>query len=278
MFIYFHERDMLVWIGGGERPFLASSVCIGFLNQKGVTVVKIFAHRGFSGIAPENTMAAFERAVAIKADGIETDVHLSKDGKVVICHDETIDRTTSGSGLIQDYTFEQLQAFDAGSKFAPEFSRERIPALEDLLKLVRQTDLLLNIELKTDKIAYPQIEAKVVALLKDYDLVERAMISSFNFRSIAKVKELMPELPTAALMKNPNTISDFWERMLELKVAAVHPEHKYLDHDFIDAAHKRGILVNTWTPNQTEELRRLLELQPDGVITNFPDIARQILS
>lgn len=240
--------------------------------------MKIFAHRGFSGIAPENTMAAFEKAIAIKADGIETDVHLSKDGKVVICHDETLNRTTNGSGPIQDYTFEQLQAFDAGSKFAPEFSRERIPALEDLLKLVRQTDLALNIELKTDKIHYPEIEAKVLALLKDYDLVERAMISSFNFRSIAKVKELLPEIPTAALMKDPNTISDFWEKMLELKVAAVHPEHKYLEPDFMDAAQKKGILVNTWTPNQPEELKRLLKFQPNGVITNFPDIARQILS
>lgn len=239
--------------------------------------MKIFAHRGFSGIAPENTMAAFERAVASKADGIETDVHLSKDGKVVICHDETLDRTTNGSGLIQDYTFEQLQAFDAGSKFSPEFSNERIPALEDFLKLVRQTDLLLNIELKTDKVSYPQIEAKVVVLLKEYDLVERTMLSSFNFQSIAKVKELLPEISTAAIMKNPNTISDLWERMLELKVVAVHPDHKYLNPEFMDAAGKRGLLVNTWTPNQPKEFRRLLKLQTNGVITNFPDIAREIL-
>ncbi|HEY8463652.1 MAG TPA: glycerophosphodiester phosphodiesterase [Bacillota bacterium] len=240
--------------------------------------MKIFAHRGFSGIAPENTMAAFEKALAIKPDGIETDVHLSKDGKVVICHDETLDRTTNGKGLIKDYTFEQLQTFDAGSKFAPEFSRERIPTLEDLLRLIRQTDLALNIELKTDKIAYLQIEAKVVALLKVYDLVERTIISSFNFSSIAKVKKLLPEISIAALMKDPHTISDLWTRMAELKVVAIHPDHKYLDHDLVDAAQKRGILINAWTPNQPEELQRCFKLQINGVITNFPDIARQLLS
>lgn len=240
--------------------------------------MKIFAHRGFSGVAPENTMAAFERAVAIKADGIETDVHLSKDGKVVICHDETINRTTNGSGPIRDLTFEELQAFDAGSWFSAfEFSKERIPALEDLLKLVSKTELSLNIELKTDKVLYPQIEEKVLALLKKYDLVDHALISSFNFQSISKVKALLPKIPTAALIKDPNQIANFWEQMSGLKVNAIHPCHIFLTTDLNDAAQKRGVSINAWTPNQPEEIRGLLKLQIHGAITDFPDRARQIL-
>ncbi|HBR28477.1 MAG TPA: hypothetical protein DD789_03445, partial [Firmicutes bacterium] len=149
--------------------------------------MKVFAHRGLSSIAPENTMAAFERAIVINVDGIETDVQLSRDGKIVICHDEKVDRTTNGRGYIKDYTWEELQAFDAGSWFSPEFANARIPGLEDLLKLVRKTDLCLNIELKTDKVFYPQIEEKVLDLLEKYDFVDRVRISSFNFESLLKV-------------------------------------------------------------------------------------------
>lgn len=238
--------------------------------------MKIFAHRGFSGIAPENTMAAFERAVAIKADGIETDVHLSKDGKVVICHDETVNRTTNGSGPIQDLTFDQLQALDAGSWFSPEFSKERIPALEDLLKLVSKTDLTLNIELKTDKVHYPGIEAKVLELLKKYSLVEQTIISSFNFQSLINMKALLPELATAALFKDPAKIGNFWGQMSDLKVNAIHPCHSYLSGEIIGEAQQRGIQVNAWTPNQPEEIERLFKLQADGVITDFPDRAERI--
>lgn len=238
--------------------------------------MKIFAHRGFSGIAPENTMAAFERAVAIKADGIETDVHLSKDGKVVICHDETVNRTTNGSGPIQDLTFEQLQALDAGSWFSPEFSKERIPALEDLLKLVSKTDLILNIELKTDKVHYPGIEAQVLDLLKKYGLVEQTIISSFNFQSLTNIKALLPELATAALFKDPTKIANFWGQMSDLKVNAIHPCHAYLSGEIIGEAQQRGIRVNAWTPNQPEEIERLLKLQVHGVITDFPDRAERI--
>lgn len=238
--------------------------------------MKIFAHRGFSGIAPENTMAAFERAVAIKADGIETDVHLSKDGKVVICHDETVTRTTNGSGPIGELTFEELQALDAGSWFSPEFSKERIPALEDLLKLVGKTDLILNIELKTDKVHYPGIEAKVLALLKEYGLVEQTIISSFNFQSLTNIKALLPELATAALFKDPTKIANFWGQMSALKVDAIHPCHLYLSGEMIGEARQRGIQVNAWTPNQPEEIERLLKLQVHGVITDFPDRAERI--
>ena len=239
--------------------------------------MKIIAHRGFSGVAPENTMAAFERAIAINADGIECDVHLSKDGKIVICHDTTLMRTTNGSGSIQDYTWDELQAFDAGSWFSPEFSKERIPSLERLLKLVRKTDLLLNIELKTETIFYPQIEEKVVALLKKFDLVDHSLISSFNFQSLSKVKVLLPELATAALIKYPQEVINFWEQMSALKVNAIHPCYLGLTTDIMDKAEKRGFQINTWTPDQPEEISHLLKLQTHGIITNFPEKAQQIL-
>lgn len=239
--------------------------------------MKIFAHRGFSSIAPENTMAAFERAITIKADGIETDVHLSKDGKIVICHDEKVNRTTNGSGYIMDHTWKELQALDAGSWFAPEFSKETIPSLEDLFELVSKTDLLLNIEVKTDKVFYPQIEEKVLELLKKFDLIDRALISSFNFQTLLKVKAIVPQIATAAIMKNPNKVSNLWEIIADLKVSAIHPCYLYLTTEMIDEARKRGLQVNTWTPNQPEEIRALLKSGTHGVITDFPERAQQVL-
>ena len=239
--------------------------------------MKIFAHRGFSSIAPENTMAAFERAIAIKANGIETDVHLCKDGKIVICHDEKVNRTTNGSGHIKDYTWEELQALDAGSWFSPEFSRERIPSLEHLLNLVGKTDLLVNMELKTETVFYPQIEEKVLDLIKKYDFVDRVLISSFNFKSLLKVKAILPEIATAAIMKHPNRITDFWTKIGDLKVTAIHPCYLYLTTGIIDEARKRGLHVNTWTPNQPEKLKDLLKIGTHGVITDFPERAQQIL-
>jgi len=239
--------------------------------------VKVFAHRGLSSIAPENTMAAFERAIVINVDGIETDVQLSRDGKIVICHDEKVDRTTNGRGYIKDYTWEELQAFDAGSWFSPEFANARIPGLEDLLKLVRKTDLCLNIELKTDKVFYPQIEEKVLELLEKYDFVDRVRISSFNFESLLKVKAILPQIETAAIMKDPNKVMNFWDQISDLTVKAIHPSYQYVTTELIDEARKRGLEVNAWTPNQPEEIGHLLKIGTHGVITDFPDRAQHIV-
>lgn len=128
------------------------------------------AHRGFSGNYPENTMLAFKKAVEAGCDGIETDLHMTRDGIIVICHDETIDRTTNGSGFINDYSYEELCKFDAGIKFGEEFEKEKIPAIDEFLDYVRDKSLLINLELKNDVIHYGELEKKVIEKVYEYNL------------------------------------------------------------------------------------------------------------
>lgn len=156
-------------------------------------MTKIFAHRGASGYKPENTMESFRLAYELGADGIEFDVHLTKDGVPVIIHDEKIDRTSSGTGYVKDFTFEELGAFD----FCGEFKSEKkfaIPTLKMVLEFASGNDLILNIELKTDVFTYPGIEKNVLKLVYDLGLEKRVIISSFNPISVKMVRERCPEI------------------------------------------------------------------------------------
>src|SRR5690554_7959632 len=130
----------------------------------------VLAHRGYSGKAPENTMAAFELAVKSGADGLELDVHITKDGEVVVIHDDTVDRTTDGTGRVEDYTYEELLKFDAGSWFGEEFKGERLPTLADVCEIVKGTDLIFNVELKAG-VNFQALTEKVSDLINKYDLV-----------------------------------------------------------------------------------------------------------
>ncbi len=133
------------------------------------------AHRGFSGVYPENTMLAFEKAIEVGCDGIETDVQLTKDGFLVICHDEQLDRTTTGTGLIKDFTLKELMNFDAGIKFGEEFKGLKIPTLEEFLKYVSDKNIIINIEIKNSIVDYENIEEITYDLIKKYKLEERMM-------------------------------------------------------------------------------------------------------
>ena len=143
-------------------------------------MVKNFAHRGFSGKYPENTMLAFEKAVEAGADGIELDVQLTKDGEIVIIHDETIDRTTDGKGFVADYTYEELKKFDASYIYTGKMGFNKIPALREYFEFVKDKNIVTNIELKTGINEYFGIEEKVWGLIKEYNLAEKIIISSFN--------------------------------------------------------------------------------------------------
>lgn len=240
--------------------------------------MKIYGHRGFAGIAPENTLASFKKALEAGVDGIECDVHLSKDGYVVVCHDPTLDRTTNGTGMIKDLTWRELQALDAGSWFSQEFSGERIPGLADLLELVSGYDITLNIELKTGKVAYEGLEEAVIELLKKYNMVERSVISSFNLESLAKVKALMPRIAIGALYKDMNDIPSFWETMDSLRANALHPCFRGLLPEVVVEAKRRGYVVNVWTLDEPSDIEQVICLGVDGVITDYPDRVKSILN
>ncbi|MDE6182363.1 MAG: glycerophosphodiester phosphodiesterase, partial [Eubacteriales bacterium] len=143
---------------------------------------KIFAHRGASAYAPENTMEAFKLAIKQNADGIEIDVHLTKDNHVVVIHDETIDRVSNGKGFVRDYTLEELRQFSYNYNFN-QYENVKIPTLEDVLELIKPTNLILNIELKTNFLWYENIEEIVLSIVDKFEMQDRIIYSSFNHYS-----------------------------------------------------------------------------------------------
>lgn len=158
------------------------------------------AHRGYSGKYPENTMLAFEEAAKTGADGIELDVQLTKDGQVVVIHDERIDRTTDGTGFVKDYTYEELKKFNASKVTGDRYEFQHIPTFEEYCAWVKDKNLVTNVELKTSIIYYPEIEEKTLEIIRRYGLEDRIIFSSFNHLSILKMKELAPEIPCGALV------------------------------------------------------------------------------
>lgn len=238
--------------------------------------MKNFAHRGFSGKYPENTMLAFKKALEAGADGIELDVQMTKDGQVVVIHDEKVDRTTNGTGLVRDYTLEELRKLDASYIYAGQMGVNPIPTFEEYCEWVAGTDLVTNIELKTGVYPYPGIEAKVWELIKKYHLEKKVIISSFNHYSILQMKELAPELPYGLLEES--WIVNAGAYVAGVGVDAYHPYHGSLTAEAVAEIKSHGIAINTWTVNDEARVRELLALGVDIVIGNFPDMVKAILA
>jgi glycerophosphoryl diester phosphodiesterase len=256
--------------------WLRHKICKIAVNEGWKENMKIIAHRGWSGRAPENTMAAFTAALEFKVDGLELDIHRSKDGKLIIGHDPTVDRTSNGKGFIKDLTWEELRRLDAGSWFGSHFQNERILQLRSLFELVQKSDLLINIELKTDLFSYPGIEEQLVKMIKDFELVEQCIVSSFNHYSLLKITAALPELKTGILY-NANLYQP-WTYAKQLNVAALHPKYLSVSSEMVAQAHRNGLLVNTWTVNEPELIRQVIATGVDAIITNYPERVRECLS
>ena len=162
---------------------------------------KVWAHRGASGYAPENTLDAFRKAVEMGADGIELDVQMTKDGELVVIHDETINRVSNGKGWVKDYTYEELKKFNF-NKTHLEYTKEEIPTLEQVYLLIKPTNLTINVEIKTGIVFYPGIEERVLELTERLGMKERVIYSSFNHYTIRKIKELDPQAKTGMLYED----------------------------------------------------------------------------
>lgn len=236
---------------------------------------KIFAHRGFSGIAPENTISAFEKALAAQADGIELDVHLSRDGQLVVIHDETVDRTTNGTGWIKDLTLAELKQLDNGSWFGKDYENEAIPTLAEVLERVADSDLIVNIELKNTIIPYPNLEQKVIGEVERFQMGDRVILSSFRHDSLQEVKKINPSMQVGALYTCG--MVDPWVYARYLGVDAIHPHYLAATAEVIAGCHHHGIKVHPYTVNEEKELKRLIRAGADAIITNFPDRLRQLL-
>ncbi len=230
---------------------------------------KIFAHRGFSGKYPENTMLAFQKAVEIGVDGIELDVHLTKDNELVIIHDEDIRRTCDGEGLVKDMTLEELRRFDASATFRGVYGFCGIPTLREYFELVKDTDIITNIELKTGVYEYPTIEKRTVELIKEFGLEEKIIFSSFNHFTVKRCEEIAPEIKRGFL--TGDWIYDFGKYTKERNVQCCHPWHITLSQAVVDEMHAQGREINTWTVNEYEDIERLAAMGVDSLIGNFPD-------
>lgn len=228
-----------------------------------------FAHRGASGYSPENTMAAFVKALQLGANGIETDVQMTKDGQLVLIHDESVRRTTGAEGWVKDFTLDELKKLDAGSWYDEKFRGEAIPTLEELLVLAKQHDLYLNIELKNGFVQYPKLELRVAELVRHHDLVEQVLISSFNHYSLVHMKQLAPEIETAILYMEG--LYEPWEYALRIGASALHPYHYAVRKEWVEQAKERGIRTHPFTVNEEQEMRALLAAGVGGIITDYPD-------
>lgn len=234
----------------------------------------IWGHRGASGHAPENTLPAFKMAADMGADGVELDIQLTKDGEIVICHDETIDRTSNGAGWLKDFTFAELRALDFSNGNAA-YEGVKIPTMEEVFDLLAPTGLTINIELKTGIIFYEQIEEKILELAKKMDWEDRVIYSSFNHYSVRKIRELNPDAKVGLLYADgPLDMPGYGHRF---GADALHPAFYNLQYpDYMEDCRKYGLDVNVWTVNSTEDLLRCRDLGVNAIITNYPVKARNL--
>ncbi len=234
-------------------------------------------HRGAPEAAPENTLPAFMEAVQLGAHGIELDVMFSKDGEIVVIHDYTLDKTTSGSGLVKDHTLTELKQLDAGSWFGEAFIGTRIPTLQEVIDTLPRT-ALINIEIKGESPFTDGIEQAVVNTIAENNLFNRVMVSSFNPVSLIRVKMADKQIPVGLIYAPdlPIFLRDAWFIPI-LRPEALHPRHDMVDEAYMNWAKNKGYRVNVWTVNEAAEMKRLLDLKVDGIITDRPDLMLQIL-
>ena len=225
----------------------------------------IFGHRGASHAAPQNTLAAFRKAAEVGADGIELDVHLSRDGVPVVIHDAKVDAVTDGEGFVSDHSLAELKALDAGSRFDATFAGERIPTLLEVLVEVGDR-LLINIELKEGRST--GLEAAVVDVVKRVELQQRVWFSSFKPYMLYQVRALAPDIP-CGLLYGPLNVGTLLLRPFT-PYEALHPYTALVNERMVRAAHRRGLRVFTWTLDDPEMARRFAEWGVDGIITNEP--------
>ncbi len=236
-----------------------------------------FAHQGASHEAPGNTLAAFLLAAELGADGIELDVQLTRDDKIVVIHDLTLEATTNGRGRVSDQTLAELKRLDAGSWFGPVFATQQIPTLQEVVEAVGHK-LLLNIELKTARLGDDGLANAVVRLLEENHLLDRVVVSSFNPLAVWRVRRLNPWISVGLLYApdSPLLLRRPWMRHL-VRPDALHPYYSSVDAGYVQWARQRGYRVHTWTVDDRQEMERLLQAGTDIIITNRPDLLRHLV-
>ena len=236
----------------------------------------IYAHRGASAYRPENTMEAFSLAIEQGADGFELDVHLTKDGEIVVAHDERLERVSNGTGYINDHTLEELKSLNFAKLFAGSASEAqvcRIPTLAEVFSLVKPTALALNIEMKTNERLYLELPEKLAALTKEYAMEDRVIYSSFNHYLLQMIKKIDAQAKIGLLYDLG--MIDPWVYAKYTGAGAIHPHYRIIAAlpETVVRCHENGIKVNVWTVDDPQIIKLMLKSGVDGLITNKPDIA-----
>ena len=237
------------------------------------------AHRGASGkgLAPENTLAAFELALEIGVDALEIDVHATRDGQIVVLHDADLQRTTNRSGLVRELTFDQIRKADAGGWFGKPFRGERVPTLQEVLDLARNRALVM-IEVKADYIA-----ERTLQIIADAKAEAQVVLQSFNPETVRRIRSLEPGIPAAQLIGKLGTAAPrqqarkLAQRILRDGANALAIWHGALSPALFDEMRKRAISVWTWTVDEKESMRALALLGVQGIITNYPNRLNRVL-
>jgi len=234
----------------------------------------IFGHRGSAGTHPENTMISFQEAERAGADGIELDVQLTKDGEVIIIHDEKVDRTTDGKGYINNLLLKDIKKLNAGAKFQNGQFKAEIPTLNEFFEWFKGTNLFVNIEFKTKSIFNYELEEKTVAMVKKNKLEERVIFSSFNHYSLVYCYRLAPEIETAPLYAEGLFMP--WIYAQSIRAKGIHPNYRVIPDELITLSQNHGIKVRPYTVNQDEDIKRFLNCNTHAIITDFPKKAKEL--
>ncbi|MBV7507259.1 glycerophosphodiester phosphodiesterase [Bacillus sp. sid0103] len=234
-------------------------------------MTQIFAHRGYSASFAENTLRAFIEAANAGADGLELDVQLTKDGEIVVIHDEKVDRTTDGKGFVKDFLYKDLRKLNANKK---DNIIEPIPALTEVFEWLTTNKLLCNIELKNGLFPYKGMEEKIIKLIYKYQLVDRIIISSFNHYSIVYSFRLAPEIETAPLFLEGIYMPWVYSKAIHAK--GIHPKYSTISDEVILKTIDNGIAVRPYTVNNEVDLRRLFNINCTALITDDPVKALRI--
>jgi glycerophosphoryl diester phosphodiesterase len=237
----------------------------------------VIAHRGASGTAPENTMAAFRKAILLGADMIELDVHLSRDGEVMVIHNDSVDEKTDGRGQVADLSTAALKKLDAGSWFSPEFAGEEIPTLAEVLEHCRG-QILLNVEIKAGYLggfSMDDLVDRTLGVVREARLIDHVLFSSFYEPSLQRIRQIQPEAGVALLLDQP--IPD-WAETESFPYRILNCRRNRVTKASIDKARRRGCRVNIWTVNDEEELAWFIRAQVDGIFTDYPERLIRLLT
>jgi len=233
------------------------------------------AHRGASALAPENTIAAFEKALELGADAIELDLHVSCDGELVVIHDDTLDRTTDGQGPVHARSLQELKQLDAGRWFGERFAGQRIPTLAEVLELFAGK-VPLALEVKGGSAFFRGIEERVVSVLREHQVISQVAIASFDHHALLRLKELEPSLRTAALLVGRPVSMPVVAKACRADAMAV--ECGLVTNTEVAVCRAAGLQLVVWVVNEPSRMRYFVDLGVDGIITDRPDLLRQAIA